>query len=154
MLAIPFAENSFDAIICSELLEHVPSPASVLHEAYRTLRPRGTLFICVPFMYQIHGDPYDFGRYTDYYWSVTLGTIGYQNILIEKQGLFWSVLVGFLTAWVFELEQEKHLRFRKTIIRLTAQAKRTAIKRDASDYHRNHPFFSSFTTGFGIRTQK
>ncbi|TRZ49950.1 class I SAM-dependent methyltransferase [bacterium] len=81
---MPFAENSFDAIICSELLEHVPSPASVLHEAYRTLRPGGTLFICVPFMYQIHGDPYDFGRYTDYYWSVTLGTIGYQNFLIEK----------------------------------------------------------------------
>ena len=105
-------------------------------------------------MYQIHGDPYDFGRYTDYYWSVTLGTIGYQNILIEKQGLFWSVLAGALTAWLYELNQEKPLRFHKAVIGLVAQAKRLAVKWDADAYHLNHPFFSSFTTGFGIRTQK
>ncbi|MBE3141517.1 MAG: class I SAM-dependent methyltransferase [Thermoplasmata archaeon] len=151
---IPFADNSFDVVICSELLEHVPNPPDVLSEVYRVLRPGGLLLICVPFLYQIHSDPYDFGRYTDYYWSVTLGKIGYRETVIEKQGLFWSVLVGFLTAWVIELDQKKPLRLRKAIIGLAAQAKRTAIKWDADDYHRNHPFFSSFTTGFGIRAKK
>ena len=151
---IPFVDNSFDVVICSELLEHVPNPPDVLNEVYRVLRPGGLLLICVPLLYQIHGDPYDFGRYTDYYWSVTLGKIGYRETVIEKQGLFWSVLVGFLTAWVFELDQKKPLRLRKAIIGLAAQAKVLAVKWDADAYHLNHPFFSSFTTGFGIRAKK
>jgi len=151
---IPFADNSFDVVICSELLEHVPNPPEVLSEVYRVLRPGGLLLICVPFLYQIHGDPYDFGRYTDYYWSFILKKIGYKDVFIEKQGLFWSVLVGTLTAWLYELNQEKPFRFHKAVIGLVARAKRLAVKWDADAYHLNHPFFSSFTTGFGIRARK
>ena len=64
---IPVQDGCFDAVICSELLEHVPDPLAVLREVYRVLRAGGTLLVCVPFLYRIHGDPYDFGRYTDHF---------------------------------------------------------------------------------------
>ncbi len=38
---LPFADNTFDRIHCSWLLEHVPSPTAVLREVHRVLKPTG-----------------------------------------------------------------------------------------------------------------
>ena len=147
---LPFVDESFDAVVCSELLEHVPDPPSVLKEAFRVLRRGGVILICVPFIYQIHGDPYDFGRYTDYYWLNHLGKIGFTNIVIKKQGLFWSVLTDMVRAWLYDLDKAGTLRFRKTAVAMMARSKKMAVERDARSESMVHPFYSSFTTGFGI----
>jgi len=47
-LALPFADDSFDKIICSEVLEHLPDYKSALHEIDRLLKPGGLLAISVP----------------------------------------------------------------------------------------------------------
>lgn len=151
---LPFANDCFDVIICSELLEHVQDPPSVLSETYRVLRKGGILLICAPFLYQIHGDPYDFGRYTDYYWQNHLDEIGFKNIEIKKQGLFWSVLVDMIRSWWYDLDISSKLSFRKTTICIMKTAKKLAVQWDAQAEMQTHPFFSSFTTGFGIRSQK
>jgi ubiquinone/menaquinone biosynthesis C-methylase UbiE len=45
---LPFADHTFDKIICSEVLEHIPDYKSVLAEIERILKPGGTLAITVP----------------------------------------------------------------------------------------------------------
>jgi ubiquinone/menaquinone biosynthesis C-methylase UbiE len=45
---LPFADNSFDKIICSEVLEHIENYTGVLHEIKRVLKPNGVLAISVP----------------------------------------------------------------------------------------------------------
>ncbi|RYY77130.1 MAG: class I SAM-dependent methyltransferase [Gammaproteobacteria bacterium] len=45
---LPFADNSFDKIICSEVLEHIENYSGVLLEIKRVLKPEGTLAISVP----------------------------------------------------------------------------------------------------------
>jgi len=45
---LPFADSSFDAVICSETIEHVLRDDSVVTEVARVLRPRGVLLITVP----------------------------------------------------------------------------------------------------------
>ena len=47
-LALPFPDDAFDAVICSEVLEHVPDFQSVLNEIDRVLRPDGRLAVSVP----------------------------------------------------------------------------------------------------------
>lgn len=47
-LAMPFADASFDRIIVSEVLEHVPDDLSVLNELFRLLKPGGRLAATVP----------------------------------------------------------------------------------------------------------
>lgn len=45
---MPFADNTFDHIIASEVLEHVPDDAGALDELARILKPGGTLAATVP----------------------------------------------------------------------------------------------------------
>jgi SAM-dependent methyltransferase len=43
---IPVDDNSFDGVIITEEIEHLEDPRSVLHEAYRLLKPGGILLAC------------------------------------------------------------------------------------------------------------
>ena len=45
---LPFANESIDKIICSEVLEHIPDYVAVLHEIHRVLKPGGTLAVTIP----------------------------------------------------------------------------------------------------------
>lgn len=46
--ALPFANESFDAAVLGEVLEHVPDDAGALSEVARVLRPGGVLAVSVP----------------------------------------------------------------------------------------------------------
>lgn len=46
--AMPFADESFSTIVCTEVLEHVPYPATALEEMRRVLKPGGVLIGSVP----------------------------------------------------------------------------------------------------------
>ena len=45
---LPFADKSFDTVICSEVMEHIPEEEKALAEVVRVLKPGGTLGISVP----------------------------------------------------------------------------------------------------------
>ena len=149
--------GAFGAVICSELLEHVPDPGEVVREAYRVLAPNGLLLICVPFLYRIHPDPHDYGRYTDHYWRELLTANGFTIISIEKQGLFWSVLIDMLrellvrtsnTTLTGTVAGKRIIRF------LFRRARRKAVTWDACLAHSAHSPLTGYTTGFGIVAQK
>ncbi len=89
--SIPLPDNSFDIAIMGELLEHVPEPLSVLREAYRLLKPDGKALITVPFMVGVHGDPYDYGRYTPTFLEKISREAGFKEVETERHGAMFAV---------------------------------------------------------------
>jgi SAM-dependent methyltransferase len=151
---LPCKEGCFDAVVCSELLEHVYDSVSVLREIYRVLRPKGVCLISVPFLFQVHADPHDYCRYTDHYWRSQLERLGFAEINIEKQGLFWSVMVDMLRALANERVRQGGLRrlwLQRLVASLIATGKRMALNRERRIGEPDHAFLSRYTTGYGIR---
>ena len=58
--------NSFDLIICAEVLEHVEDPYKAANNLIRILDDGGKIFISTPFIFPTHDAPYDFFRYTEF----------------------------------------------------------------------------------------
>lgn len=63
---LPFADSSFDTVLCSQVLEHVFTPEAFLAEIRRVLRPGGVLLLATPFAWDEHEQPHDFGRYSSF----------------------------------------------------------------------------------------
>ena len=63
---IEFPDESFDTIILSDVLEHIPVPVDLCREISRLLSPGGKLIMSVPFYYPLHETPYDFYRFTEF----------------------------------------------------------------------------------------
>lgn len=61
---LPYGAESFDAVIAIEVFEHLHSPAVAIKECYRVLTPDGVLILSIPFLFHVHGDPFDYQRLT------------------------------------------------------------------------------------------
>ncbi|MEI2817957.1 MAG: methyltransferase domain-containing protein [Microthrixaceae bacterium] len=48
LLALPFSDDSFDVVVCSHVLEHVPDDRAAMRELARVTRPKGRLLVMVP----------------------------------------------------------------------------------------------------------
>lgn len=55
--AIPLSDASIDAILCTEVLEHVERPLDALSEFARLLKPGGRLLVTVPSASRVHRVP-------------------------------------------------------------------------------------------------
>jgi SAM-dependent methyltransferase len=60
--------ESFDAILCAEVLEHVPDPIKVIAELSRLLKVGGKLILTAPFCSLTHFAPYHFSTGFNRYW--------------------------------------------------------------------------------------
>ncbi|MEJ7804282.1 MAG: methyltransferase domain-containing protein [Candidatus Limnocylindria bacterium] len=61
---VPLADDSCDAVMSTQVLEHVTDPALYLAEAYRVLRPGGRMLLSTHGVFVYHPDPDDYWRWT------------------------------------------------------------------------------------------
>jgi SAM-dependent methyltransferase len=60
---LPLADESFDAAMSFNTLEHVLDFEAVFAQASRVLKPGARFIVSTPFLHQIHGEPHDYWRY-------------------------------------------------------------------------------------------
>jgi len=66
--SIPENDASYDVVLCTEVLEHVPEPTKALDEFARLLKPGGKLILTAPFASLVHFAPYHFCTGFSRYW--------------------------------------------------------------------------------------
>ena len=91
--SIPVDDQSFGAVMCTEVLEHVPDPVSALKELDRLLVPGGYILITAPFCSLTHFSPYHFATgFNRYFYEHWMLTLGYDVIELKENGNFFEYL--------------------------------------------------------------
>jgi SAM-dependent methyltransferase len=93
---LPLEDDSLDAVVCTQVLEHVPEPSEVLSEFVRVLRPGGRLIISTPLTWYLHETPHDYYRYTSYGLHHLLEKAGFTEIAVEPMNDSPSTVAALL----------------------------------------------------------
>ena len=83
---IPYDDGSFDTIILSDVLEHLPEPMICWREMSRLLSPGGKVILNVPFYYPLHEEPHDFYRYTEFALRRFAEATGFKMVELKPVG--------------------------------------------------------------------
>ncbi len=94
------ADNTFDAIICIAVLEHVENPDEVTEELFRVLKPGGHLILSVPFLQPEHKVPTDFQRYTEDGLSSLVRRHGFRVISSKPLFTVYHTLYWIVWQWL------------------------------------------------------
>ena len=93
ILSIPLADHSVDAIMCTEVLEHVPDPLGAIKEFTRLLKPGGYLLITAPFASLTHFAPYHFASgLSKYFYEKHLPDNGFEITDLQLNGNFFEYI--------------------------------------------------------------
>lgn len=91
--AIPLPDASVDAIMCTEVFEHIPDPASAIREFSRLLKPGGYFLITAPFASITHFAPYYFSSgYSRFYFEHHLAANGLEIEDMQFNGNYFEFL--------------------------------------------------------------
>lgn len=91
--AIPVAAESFGAIMCIEVFEHIPDPRAALREFTRLLKPGGHLILTAPFCSLTHFAPYYFvNGFSRYWYERMLPEAGFQIQDLQTNGNYFEYI--------------------------------------------------------------
>ncbi len=82
----PVSDASVDVVLSTEALEHVSDPPVYLSQAFRCLKPGGTLILTVPFSARWHFIPHDYWRFTPSGLQRLLSATGFTDIAVFARG--------------------------------------------------------------------
>ena len=108
--------HTFDTILCTQVIEHVPDPNILLKKINTLLKKDGVLILTAPLVAALHEEPNDYYRFTKYALNNLLNHNGFTIITLKEEGDWIS---SNLTMIAFYLEgtcNRYFLRFPKKLV--------------------------------------
>ncbi|WP_196600957.1 class I SAM-dependent methyltransferase [Pectinatus frisingensis] len=90
---IPEPDGSFDVILCTEVLEHLPDPQMAIREFSRLLTSGGKLILTAPFCSLTHFAPYHFASgFNEYWYRNVLEKYKFRILELNKNGNYFEYI--------------------------------------------------------------
>jgi SAM-dependent methyltransferase len=99
---IPVPDETYDLVLSTQVLQHVPDPVAMLREFHRVLKPGGQAWLSAPLFYAEHGKPFDFHRYTQFAWRRMAAESGFRVEVLD-----W--LEGYYGTLAYQASMGAHL---------------------------------------------
>ncbi len=99
---MPFADRSFDTLLCNQVLEHVFNPEYFVRELARLLRPGGRIIITVPFVWDEHEQPNDYARYSSFGLRHMIENSGFHIIQQRKTLANMAIIGQLINAYLYK----------------------------------------------------
>jgi len=86
-------DRTYDAVLCSEVLEHVSDPVAAMEKLARLVRPGGALILTAPFVSATHFAPYHYATgFSEYFYRHHLDRLGFTMERLEPNGGYFDFL--------------------------------------------------------------
>ena len=108
---LPFEDQYFDSVLCSEVLEHVFELDATLKEINRVMKSGSNILITCPFAWNEHEVPYDFARYSRFALKDILGRNGFEITHFAKSGNFITTITQLKVLYFFTAFGKRWYRF-------------------------------------------
>lgn len=93
IVSIPAPSESFDVVLCTEVLEHLPDPLAAIKELARLLRPGGQLLLTAPFCSFTHFSPYFYSTgFSRSWYTQHLSDLGFCELELAPNGNYFEYL--------------------------------------------------------------
>lgn len=102
---LPLSDRCLDAVLCTQVLEHVIEPGKAVYEIGRVLKQGGKLLLSAPFFYPLHDEPHDYFRYSQHSLKELLSKAGFEVMEIVPQGGYITMSGEFFNLfWVHKIQ--------------------------------------------------
>ncbi len=89
---IPFPDQHFDSVVATQVFEHLSDFEKAAGEVSRILKSGGIFLITVPQWGELHSEPHDYWRFTNFGLVELLGRNGFSVVLCTPVGGFFSMI--------------------------------------------------------------
>ncbi len=136
IVSIPRANASFDAILCTEVFEHIPAPIDAIKELSRLLKPNGILILTAPFCSMTHFAPYFFYTgFSRYFYETHLTQNNFEIVELSPNGNYFKYYLQETSRFGSMAEKycgKKLSWFEKLIVKATYKIADKYERRDSN----------------------
>jgi SAM-dependent methyltransferase len=97
---LPFEDKTFDTVLSVQVLEHTPTPGSLIVEMARVMKDDGIMILTAPFSFRLHEEPDDYFRYSPHALRKLCRDAGLEITHIEPRGGLFSVIGHKLNSYL------------------------------------------------------
>jgi SAM-dependent methyltransferase len=97
---LPFSDGEFDAVLASEVFEHIFNLEDMVREIHRVMKPGANILVTLPFVWNEHEVPYDFARYSSFGIKDLLSRNGFDVVAIDKTTSFIETITQMKMLYV------------------------------------------------------
>lgn len=111
--------QSYDTILCTQVLEHTPEPRKFLVKINKVLKKNGVLILTVPFTGYLHEVPGDYFRFTKYAIRYMLKDANFRIVYIKAEGNWISSIGQEIISYLEPTYNRFFLKYPKRLIQLS-----------------------------------
>ncbi len=104
----PFADQSIDSVLTNQVFEHVFNPHEFISEINRVLKSEGQLLITVPFVWDEHEQPFDYGRYSSFGIKHILEKHDFEILKQYKSGTGIQAVIQLINLYIYKKFYSRH----------------------------------------------
>lgn len=93
---LPIKDDSYDAVMCIQVLEHIKYPKNLIKEFQRILKKNGHLFLVVPQGWGLHDEPHNYFNFTLYGIKQLLEQANFEITMLKPRGGYFLNLATIL----------------------------------------------------------
>lgn len=113
--------QSYDTVICTQVLEHIEDPKKLLGKINKILKKNGILILTVPFMGTLHEIPNDYYRFTRYSITKLLNGTGFKITYIKEEGNWISSIANLICFYLESTFNRYLIRYPKRVFIILIQ---------------------------------